>query len=248
MRWGLLVAALGLVVPGLALAQTVPPAVGGADKRLVLPVCAVGELLYWRGNAGWACDASEYNAVRADFGGRLAAVQAAADAITVPPLPALQGSVPAGCTGPACTFTPPPAVVSVPVPPTVPPPVVPPVTPPLVAASCTVSVVLAVSAPLCTETDGCTGGTPTTGTISVPDGQAFTSISPSILVCTQFEAGTCTAVVHALDGYQCTNGAVTSAGTLGHDECVLGTPTGPQRYSRGARVGGRECLGGAVWL
>ncbi|MBK3735239.1 hypothetical protein GAY29_19425 [Azospirillum brasilense] len=86
-------AALVALVPVCASA-TLPPAASGGDKRLIVPACGYGELLYWRGNDGWRCDGSEVASVRQGYTDALDAIRADAAAITVPALPDAQGQVP----------------------------------------------------------------------------------------------------------------------------------------------------------
>lgn len=109
------VCALVALVPACASA-TPPPAVAGGDKRLVIPACGYGELLYWRGAAGWACDGSEYAAVKKGYLDALDGVAASAATITVPALPPPQGVVPLLWVAPPSPPAPPP-----PSPPSIPP-------------------------------------------------------------------------------------------------------------------------------
>lgn len=107
-------AAVVALVPACASA-TPPPPVAGGDKRIVIPACQYGELLYWRGNEGWACDGTELASVRKGYTDTLDAMSDAVTAIAVPALPPLQGEVPP-------LWVAPPAAPPTPSPPSSPPP------------------------------------------------------------------------------------------------------------------------------
>ena len=100
-----------------------PPAMAGHDARLKIPVCAYGEMMYWRtAQGGWVCDGRELTRIRQKYTATVAGLLSALDAMPVPPVPPCSGTdLPTVCiapittpyctahpTDPACVSTPPP--------------------------------------------------------------------------------------------------------------------------------------------